>query len=162
MLRQKITPMSFVRVVRLIHRSIRRPSDVPLAIKIGYFVLIVPSKLAKADLPRFLRGVGESKRPSADDVKTAVERIIRLRSLWLWLPMLSSRNTCYVRALTMYRFLDSEKSDVRIHFGVEPGINPNDRMKGHAWVTVDGRIIEPPEPVLSGRVKTIYSHPPVA
>jgi hypothetical protein len=162
MSRQLRTPTPFIRLVRLIRQSIRRPSDVALAIRIGYFVLIIPRKLAKADLPRFLREVRESQRPSADDMQMATERIIRLRSLWLWLPMLSSRNTCYVRALTLYRFLDSKKSDIRLYFGVEPGINPNDRLRGHAWVTVDGKIMEPPDPVLSGRVKTIYSHPPVA
>ena len=159
---QQITLLSFIRFVRLVRSSIARPSDIPLAIRIGYFVLMIPRKLSKSDLPRLLREVRESQRPPAHEVQLAVERIIRLRRLWLWLPMLSSRNTCYVRALTLYRFLDSGMEELRIHFGVEPGVRPDDRLRGHAWITVAGEALEPPEPVLERRVRQIYSHPPGA
>jgi len=159
--RQRITSNFLIRFIRLFRQSIKRPSDVSLAINIGYFVLTAPTRLAKTDLPNFLKEIRESQPPVADGVQMAAERIIRLRRLWLWLPMLSSRNNCYIRALTLYRFLNSKKVDVRIHFGVEPGISENDRLRGHAWVTVNGTILEVPEPVPTGRVRTIYSHPQV-
>lgn len=48
------------------------------------------------------------------------------------------------------------------HFGVEPGADANDRIHGHAWVTLDGELLEAPEPVLAGRVRELYVYPPNA
>jgi hypothetical protein len=48
---------------------------------------------------------------------------------------------------------------MRIHFGVEPGVSATDRLRGHAWVTVDGALLEAPEPVLAGRVRELYAYP---
>lgn len=48
------------------------------------------------------------------------------------------------------------------HFGVEPGADANDRIRGHAWVTLDGELLEAPEPVLAGRVRELYVYPPNA
>lgn len=70
------------------------------------------------------------------------------------MPLLRRRNTCYVRALTLYRFIHPGKGNLKIHFGVEPKIPPNDRLRGHAWVTIDGILVEAPTPVLEGRIST--------
>ncbi len=67
---------------------------------------------------------------------------------------------CYVRALTLYRFLDPGAALLRIHFGVEPGVDAADRLRGHAWISVGGDIFETPDPVRAGRVREIYGHPP--
>ena len=162
MVEKHLTVRTFFRFLQFVRENIKQPSDIPLAIRIGYFIIMIPRNIARKDLPQLLHDFRGLQRPFGGETDAAVERIVRLRRLWLWLPILSSHNTCYVRALTLYRFLDSEKDEMQIHFGVEPGMNPNDRLKGHAWVTVNGRIMEPPEPVLSGRVTRIYSHPPGA
>ena len=65
-------------------------------------------------------------------------------------PRLRRRNTCYVRAFTLYRFVDAGTRDVRIHFGVEP--DRSDRLRGHAWVTVDGEMLEGPPEVTTGSI----------
>ena len=69
-------------------------------------------------------------------------RIARLRRLVLRVPGLRARNTCYMRALTMYRFLDAGDATVRFHVGVEERDDPAVRLHGHAWVSVDGVVIE--------------------
>ena len=66
---------------------------------------------------------------------------------------------CYLRALTVFRFLDPGAAEMRIHFGVEPGAAGSARLRGHAWITVSGGIVEAPEEVLAGRVKEIYCYP---
>jgi hypothetical protein len=61
-------------------------------------------------------------------------------------PGLRSRDTCYVRALTLYRFLDPGTHDVQLRVGVEWHDRPGGVLRGHAWVTLDGQVLEgPPE-----------------
>lgn len=155
------SPSAIPRFVQLLRVTIRRTDDIPLALQIGFFILMLPHKLARSDLPRFLDKIRNSPRPTGSDTRSDLERISRLRNPWLWLPVLGARDTCYVRAMTLYRFLDLRKRDLRIHFGIEPGRNLEDRLRGHAWVTVDGEVLEEPIHILAGRLHEIYFHPPV-
>lgn len=144
-----------------LRRILHRPADFPLFLRVGWFLLLLPSRLDRVPLPRLLDEISRAGRPRALNVAQGLNRLVRLRHPWLSRP-LADRNTCYVRALCMYRFLDpGAKQSMRIHFGVEPGIDSTDRVRGHAWVTVDGELLEAPEPVLAGRVREIYAHPPV-
>jgi hypothetical protein len=115
----------------------------------------MPRRLARYPLDALLRQVDREKsgRSTHD-----VSRISRIRQAWLASPLFSSRNTCYVRAFTLYRFLDAGNAQMAIHFGVEPGVEEGDRLRGHAWVTLDGELLEAPEPVLAGRVKELFTH----
>lgn len=152
----KWTPLGLAQRARNV---LERPSDVLLALRIGYFVLTTPARLERIPLPEFLDRLRARRRPRAATVPAAVRRIERLRQPWLRLTPLAERNTCYVRALTLYRFLDPCGGALRIHFGVAPGDDPADRLSGHAWITVDGTLYEAPDPVVAGRVREIYAHP---
>lgn len=146
------------RFLRLLTNTIRRPDDIPQIFIVGYFIWSISKKLHEKDLPSLLGTLRLGPRPRARDPYSSVERISRLRRPWLWLPVLNAKNTCYVRAMTLYRFLDPGSSDLKIHFGVEPGATPEDRLKGHAWVTLNGEVIE--ELAILGRpVREIYVHP---
>jgi len=153
----KWSPLGLLQRVR---RLIEQPGDVVLLMRIGAFLCRVPADLDDATLPELLDGLRAGRRPPAPDLAAGVRRIARLRQPWLRLAPLHQRNTCYMRALTLYRFLDPGARTLRIHFGVEPGATVHDRLRGHAWVSVDDEILEPPEPVLAGRVREIYRHPP--
>jgi hypothetical protein len=157
MVRHLPKPSDVLRFVQVLQGTIKRPEDIPLALQIGVFILALPHKLSRSDLPRLMDEIRYSPRPKGS---VDLERISRLRRPWLWLPILNARNTCYVRAMTLYRFLDPREGDLRIHFAVEPGRNPEDRLRGHAWVTVDGEVLEEPVHVLAGRLREIYVHPP--
>lgn len=147
-----------LRFLKLLTRTIKKFDDIPLTLSIGYFVWMISRKLDRADLPTLLHDLKCSPRPRAGDPYSGLERISRLRQPWLWLPILRAHNTCYVRAMTLYRFLDSEIGDLRIHFGVEPPRQRNDRVRSHAWVTVDGKVLEETE-VLDRTVREIYVYP---
>ena len=138
-------------------RTFKQPSDVLLCLRIGYFLCALPRRLERVPLPEILRRLGGARRARtwADDLDAGVERVARLRQAWLNLSALAARNTCYVRAITLFRFLDGG-GHLRIHLGVEQGVSADDRLRGHAWVTHHGRLLEPPEPVLAGRVKELY------
>jgi len=156
----RLNPSAIRRLLHLVRITIKQIDDVPVAFQIGFFILMLPKRLSGTNLPNFLNKVRNSPRPPGVNTLSNFERISRLRNPWLWLPPLGSRNTCYVRALTLYRFIDPEDKDVRIHFGVEPGINPADRIHGHAWVTVNGDVLEEPIHLVAGRLQEIYVHPP--
>jgi hypothetical protein len=130
-----------------------------LCLRIGHFVWRLPRLLDVRPLPEVLAAIRQPPGRSAEDVDRQVARVGRLRQAWLNLPPLAARNTCYVRAITLYRFLGAGGGALRIHFGVEPGVSADDRVRGHAWVTHGGELLEPPEPVVAGRVREIYAYP---
>lgn len=143
-----------------VRRTLRQPGDLMLAARIGLFLVTVPRRMQQRSLSDLLAGLDAAHSQSPSDPQNQVERISRLRQAWLASPLMSARNTCYVRALTLYTFLDPGADEKRIHFGVESGMDEGDRIHGHAWVTLGGKLLEPPEPVLAGRVRELYSYPP--
>jgi len=143
---------------RGIRRTFRKPADVALAVRIGVFLIVMPRRLETRPLDGVLSEI-ERARSSSRGEANDVARISRLRQAWLASPLLRERNTCYVRAITLYRFLDAGGGKMRIHFGLEPGTDPGNRLRGHAWVTLDDELLEAPEPVLAGRVSELYVYP---
>ena len=136
-------------------RIIRRPADMSLAVAIGYFMWRVPAHLHDAHLADFLATLRAQPRPAAADAGASRERILRLQRLWLRLPFFRSRDNCYVRALTLYRFLDAGDRRVSIHFGIEQKADPRERLRGHAWVCVDGVFFEGPPEMRDGTVREV-------
>jgi hypothetical protein len=131
-------------VAKWLRRALHRPSDVLFAVRIGWFIWRCPSGIERHDLAAFLADLRKRRHPSAADPEASRARIVDLRGAWLRLRPLRTHDTCYVRAITLYRFLDAPGRAVRIHFGVESG--RRDRLHGHAWVTLDGVLLEgPPE-----------------
>jgi hypothetical protein len=133
--------------------------DAALFLRIGWFIARAPVDMEKLDLPAFIESLGTGGRPSAADPWSGRWLIVRLRTIWLRLPYFRARNTCYVRALVLYRFLDPGPHHVGVHVGVEPPRAQGDRLRGHAWVTVDGEVLEGPPEVIAGRVREVRLHP---
>jgi len=142
-----------------IGRVLKSPGDIPLIFRIGLFIWALPRAMEKSGLPDFLERIRHARRPKAVDLAAGMERIARLRQPWFRIPPLASRNTCYTRAITLYRFLCVSDGNLKIHFGLEPSRTPGDHTHGHAWVTVDGKILEPPDPLVAGHVKELYVYP---
>ncbi|HYC21715.1 MAG TPA: lasso peptide biosynthesis B2 protein [Candidatus Bathyarchaeia archaeon] len=140
-------------------KLIGRPGELALALRIGRFLWTIPRELEREPMPRLLARLRAASRPRASDAEASLAMIARLRQAWLRLAQLRAYDTCYTRAFTLYRFIDPCGGALHIHLGVEPGIDPGDRLRGHAWVTLDGRILEPPPAVVEGRVREIYCHP---
>ncbi len=143
-------------------RIIRQPSDVGLALHICWFMWRAPSLLRESNLRTFLAGLRGLSRPAATDALASRERILRLRALCLRVPLLRSRDNCYIRAFTLYRFLETGDHPVTIHFGIEEDPDPRKRLRGHAWVSVDGHFFEGPPEAQSARIKLVPLEPLVA
>jgi len=147
-------------VVQRLRKTILQPGDLVLMVQIGFFIWRIPASLKKQNLKQFLEEIHKSSRPKTDKFQDSVERIIRLRKPWLRLNKLKSYDTCYVRALTLFRFADAQGEDIKLHFVAERKEKNKDRLKGHAWITIADKIIEEPS-LLSeqGKVKEIFSYP---
>ena len=124
-------------------RVVRSPADIVLAVRIAVFIDRLPAELANTDIPTFLRDLRSAPRPRARNVDASIARIRRIRDAVLALPKFWKVNTCYVRALTFYRFVDASGHEMRLHVGIEQQA----RLHGHAWLTLDSRLLEAPEGV---------------
>lgn len=129
-----------------IARALRSPGDAMLFVAIARFIVGLPAELGRHDVSAYVRELERSRRPRARDVAASFRRVVRIRDACLRLPGLWQRNTCYVRAFTLYRFLDSREHHVALHLGVEA--SRENRLRGHAWVTLDGELLEGPEAVV--------------
>lgn len=148
----KWTPRGFAQRYRaFIHRS----DDIWLALQIGYFMWRLPVMLRRRNLRSFLAHLRDGCRPAASSIERSQERIVRLRALCLRLPLLRSRDNCYVRALTLYRFLEAGHQPVKIHFGIEEQSDPQERLHGHAWISVGGQRFDVPNEIFNIRVREV-------
>src|SRR5687767_11000001 len=86
-------------------RTLHKPGDLVLAARIGVFLWLIPRRLDRQPLDRLLRDLGTESREVTSDLHSDVRRISRLRQAWLASPLFRERNTCYIRALTLFRFL---------------------------------------------------------
>jgi len=152
MLAPKWTPLGFAQRLR---RIFREPSDFWFAATMCHFMWHAPEMLRRRNLRVFLDELRALPRPKAINAEASLERVQRLRQLCLRFKVLRSRDNCYVRALTLYRFLDTGPSRVSIHFGIEQKENPLERLRGHAWVSVNGRLFEGPPEVVLARTKEV-------
>jgi hypothetical protein len=133
--------------------AVRSPADAALAARIALFAITAPHHLERTDVESYLKRLRRQSRPRAIDVRGSRERIVRLRNGVLGMPWIWRRNTCYLRALVLYRFLDGD-GEPQLHVGVEED-RSTDRLHGHAWVSVGGEVIEGPDGVVLDRVREI-------
>jgi glycosyltransferase involved in cell wall biosynthesis len=140
---------------RVIAQAVRTPSDALLLCEIGAFIVRLPGNVRGSSIPVFLRRIEVAPRPKALTIENAYHRVARLRNACLRMPRLWRRDTCYIRALTLYRFLDPGAHCVRVHFGVEQPQSSTDRLRGHAWISVDGLPFEAPEAVHERRIHEV-------
>lgn len=126
-------------------------AGLPMWAAVGHFVVRAPARLARTALPAFLQRLTLQPGRTVD-----VARVNRLTRRWLRLPGLRARDTCYLRSLVLFRFLDPAGGDLRLHLGVDEPRSPGERLHGHAWVSLDGRPVNPPESLGQGRLREIY------
>jgi hypothetical protein len=126
-------------------------SGLPLWLAVGHFLVRAPARLARTGLPPFLARLAAQPRDGSDFV-----RIERLMRRWLRLFPLRSRDTCYLRSLVFFRFIDPRGAELCVHFGVDEPRPGDGRLHGHAWVSLDGQPLNAPATLAAGRLREIY------
>lgn len=133
------------------------PRDLVLAIRIAWFVRRLPDDLARRDVTTFLQGLRKmnaSRRNGRGDVHAQARHIRRIAMAVLSLPRFWRMNTCYVRALIIYRFLPAADHDVLLHIGIEQRGDQRE-LHGHAWLTLDDELLEAPDDVLLSSLREV-------
>jgi hypothetical protein len=126
-------------------------NGLPLWLAVGHFIVRAPARLARSELPAFLARIAAQPRDGSD-----FARITRLSRRWLGLFPLRSRDTCYVRSLALFRFMDGRGGDLCVHFGVDEPRAGDDRLHGHAWVSLNGQALNAPATLAEGKLREIY------
>ena len=135
------------------------PDDLHFALQLGWFLWRAPSGMQASHLAELLDQMARLPRPAAPSPHAGLERILRLSGPWLRLPWLRARNTCYLRALLLYRFLDPGDQPMQIVYAVEPDPTPGARLRGHAWVSVGGQPLGLEDATIPARSRPLYVHP---
>lgn len=136
-------------------RALRHPGDAIVTLQIALFIRRLPKALAKSDLRAFLRKLDRERT-----CRIPLERVLRVRGAVL--RMLRRSDTCYARAFTLYRFLDVAPERIDLRLGIEPPRLASDRIRGHAWVLLDGEILEGPDPEALARSRDLVVKTSVA
>jgi Transglutaminase-like superfamily len=146
------------RCAKTIAGVVHSPADALLFVQICAFIVRLPAIVRRTDVPTFFERIGTAPRPKARSFEAGYRRVARLREAALSMPRLWRRDTCYLRAVTLYRFLDSRGHRVRVHFGVEQSSSPEQRLRGHAWISVDDALFEAPDAVRLRRIHEVPLH----
>ena len=125
----------------------------PLGLAVGHFLWRAPARLARMDLPLFLARLAAEPRADAD-----LRRVTRISRRWLRLPGWRARDTCYLRSLVLFRFVDPRGKDLCLHFGVDEPAATETRPHGHAWISLEGAVWNPPPSLAEGRLHEIYRY----
>lgn len=149
------TARNLVRIMCALARAVRSPADLLLLTEMTIFIARLPVRLRRSNITTFFAQLESAPRPRSLTIEQSYARIARLRSAALSLPRLWRRDTCYIRALTLLRFVDPGTHRLRVHFGVEQPQSKGDRLRGHAWVSVDDRAFEAPDAVFQQRVREL-------
>jgi hypothetical protein len=126
-------------------------AGLPEWLSVGHFIARAPARLARTQLPVFLARVAAQPRGGSD-----FKRVSRLARRWLRLPGWRARDTCYLRSLVLFRFVNPAGGDLCLHFGVDEPRAGGERLHGHAWISLDGQALNPPESLKEGRLREIY------
>jgi|JI10StandDraft_1071094.scaffolds.fasta_scaffold128859_3 hypothetical protein len=144
---------------RRLNALLHHPDDLHFALQLGWFLWQAPSDMQASHLAELLDETASSPRPTAPSPQVSLERILRLSRPWLQLPWLRARNTCYLRALLLYRFLDSGDQPMQIVYAVETDPTPGARLRGHAWISVGGQPLGLEDATIPARSRPLYVHP---
>ena len=133
-------------------KYLKRPKDVILFIKTFFSLIVIRVLLYLIKLPKLLKLLDPEKRAKPDDQK--IEYILKFTNFILF-RLFRSSNPCLLRSILLFRQLRMMSREVKIVFGVK---NEEEKLKGHAWLIVEGRHFpEPNDP--SGEYQITFVYP---
>ena len=133
-------------------KYLKRPKDVILFIKTFFSLIVIKVLLYLIKLPKLLKLLDPEKMAKPDDQK--IEYILKFTNFILF-RLFKSSNPCLLRSILLFRHLRMLGLEVKIVFGVK---NEEEKLKGHAWLIVEGRHFpEPNDP--SGEYQITFVYP---
>ncbi|HUN54991.1 MAG TPA: lasso peptide biosynthesis B2 protein [Smithella sp.] len=137
------------------HKGYELPQDAPLIIgalsRLIYYEIMIHLK----PLPVILAGIRETSYEGSS-LLSREDLILKLDKLWRvcgfgMVRLMRNPRTCLRRSLVLYRWCRMHGVECRLFVGVG---KDNDALKGHAWISVYGRIYRE-DPLLLAREYTV-------
>jgi hypothetical protein len=133
-------------------KYLKRPKDTILFIKTFFSLIVIKVLLYLIKLPKLLKLLDPEKKVPPDDSK--IEYILKFTNFILF-RLFRSSNPCLLRSILLFRQLRMSGREVKIVFGVK---NEEEKLKGHAWLIVEGKHFpEPNDP--SGEYQITFVYP---
>ena len=133
-------------------KHLKRPKNVILFIKTFFSLVLIKILLNLINLPKLLKILDPGKRVTSDDSK--IEYLLKFTNFILF-RLFRSSHPCLLRSILLFRQLRMMGRKVKIVFGVK---NEEEKLKGHAWLIVEGRHFpEPTDP--SGEYQITFVYP---
>jgi Transglutaminase-like superfamily len=126
------------------------PGDLWLVLRIASLSSLLPLLLRWVSLPILLKLL-EPPINKAAPMQEEIEKIVYFTKGVLNRNILAGKNTCLKRSLLIYRFLGMPRGRAAVHLG----ISKETELKGHSWLTIEGKVY-PPENV--SKFTTIFSY----
>jgi hypothetical protein len=127
-------------------------SEITAGARIVVVIITLPFLLRVLALPTLLNVLAAGSRQRTGS-RISIERAASLTKAFLHVLMF--RDTCLKRSLVLFHVLRKSGYDAQVIFGVR---NTEFGLRGHAWLKVDGHIVnEPGDPATE--FKAIYSFP---
>lgn len=134
---------------------LRYPADVKLFLQILVAILLLPGKIRRNSLPELLQridsGVGSGPRDEAVMVRT-----VKIVDLLLSYRPLLRYGKCFLRSLTLFRFLRLQGWPVTICFGVRRSEEDESQLTGHSWLALEGQPFLEAESIENYAITYVY------
>jgi transglutaminase superfamily protein len=115
--------------------SVKGPADAWLLTRIVGWSLVLPLAKSLVSMPRLTRLMQTSARATSRDPER--EKTVASLTAWVFKTRpRDSRDNCLERALVTYRYLCRAGARPELVIGMA---RDAEGVRGHAWVTVDGR-----------------------
>ena len=130
----------------------KRTKDIILFIKTFFSLIVIRVLLYLIKLPKLLKLLDPERRTKPDEQK--IEYLLKFTNFILF-RLFRSSTPCLLRSILLFRQLRMMNRKVKIVFGVK---NEAEKLKGHAWLIVEGRHFpEPTDP--SGEYQITFVYP---
>lgn len=124
-------------------KRLRHPADVKLFLQILATLLLLPGRIRRMSLPELLAEIDSGVSPVRGD-EAFMLRTVKITDLLLRFRLLLRYGKCFLRSLTLFKFLRRQGWPVEIHFGVRKTGEADGSITGHSWLVLDGeRFMEP-------------------
>lgn len=116
---------------------------------------MLPGKIRRKSLPNLLQGIdsGVSRGPRDEAVMVRTVKIVDL--LLSYRPLLRY-GKCFLRSLTLFKYLRRQGWPVSIYFGVRKSDEEETQLTGHSWLALEDQPFLEAESIENYAITYVY------
>lgn len=120
-------------------------------------ILLLPGQIRRKSLPELLSDIDSGIGPGPRD-EAVMLRTVKITDLLLDFRPLRRYGRCFLRSLTLFKYLRRQGWPVEIAFGVRRADDGSGTLSGHSWLVLnDSMFLEKLE---NGKYHETFHYPP--